>query len=308
VDSGSTFALGTTTVSASATDVSGNRASGSFTVTVRDTTAPVITLPANQTLEATSAAGAVATFSASAQDIVSGNVGVTFNQSSGSTFPLGTTTVNASATDQAGNTASGSFTVIVQDTTPPVITLPGNQTLEATSAAGAVATFTASAQDIVSGNVAVTFNHPSGSTFPLGTTTVIAGAADAAGNSSSGTFTITVHDTTGPTFQSLTASPNVLWSPNHQMVAVNISAVVSDAVDAAPITRIISVTSNEPVNGSGDGDTAPDWQITGNLTLNLRAERAGGGNGRVYTITVESRDAFGNASVRTVTVSVPHNQ
>jgi hypothetical protein len=92
------------------------------------------------------------------------------------------------------------------------------------------------------------------------------------------------------------------------MVPISISALVSDSCDPSLVTKIISVTSNEPVNGGGDGDTSPDWQITGNLTLNLRAERAGGGSGRVYTITVESRDASGNVSVRTVTVTVPHNQ
>jgi len=81
---------------------------------------------------------------------------------------------------------------------------------------------------------------------------------------------------------------------------------VADLVDTAPTTRIISVTSNEPENGSGDGDTAPDWEITSALTLNLRAERTGGGSGRVYTITVESSDRDGNASMRTVDVTVPH--
>ena len=83
-------------------------------------------------------------------------------------------------------------------------------------------------------------------------------------------------------------------------------AEVKVFVDTAPVTRIISVTSNEPENGLGDGDTAPDWEITGALTLNLRAERAGGGSGRIYTITVESRDRAGNASTRTVEVRVPH--
>jgi hypothetical protein len=94
------------------------------------------------------------------------------------------------------------------------------------------------------------------------------------------------------------------------MVPVLLTAQVNEAVDPAPTTLIVSVTSNEPVNGDGDGDgdTAPDWEITGALTLNLRAERRGDGNGRIYTITVESRDVSGNASVRTVTVSVPKSQ
>ncbi|MDX6709987.1 MAG: hypothetical protein QOH96_1003, partial [Blastocatellia bacterium] len=94
--------------------------------------------------------------------------------------------------------------------------------------------------------------------------------------------------------------------PNHEMVIVSLTAQVADLVDTAPATRIISVASNEPENGSGDGDTAPDWEITGALTLKLRAERAGDGSGRVYTITVESRDRAGNASTRMVEVRVQH--
>jgi hypothetical protein len=73
------------------------------------------------------------------------------------------------------------------------------------------------------------------------------------------------------------------------------------------VCRIISVASNEPVEGLGDGDTAPDWLVTGNLTLNLRAERSGKGAGRVYTMTVECADASGNRSTKAVTVTVPRN-
>jgi hypothetical protein len=68
------------------------------------------------------------------------------------------------------------------------------------------------------------------------------------------------------------------------------------------------VSSNEPENGLGDGDTSPDWKITGNLTLNLRAERSGKGSGRIYTITVKCADADGNSSSGNVRVSVPHDQ
>lgn len=113
-------------------------------------------------------------------------------------------------------------------------------------------------------------------------------------------------DNVPPVISSLTATPAMIWPPNHKMVAVTITAEASDNVDPAPSTRIISVSSNEPVNGTGDGDTAPDWEITGGLTLKVRAERAGGGSGRIYTITVQSTDAAGNSSTGTVTVTVPH--
>ena len=104
------------------------------------------------------------------------------------------------------------------------------------------------------------------------------------------------------------ATLSVLLLSSFKMVAVTLTAAVQDAGDAAPRTKIVSVTSNEAGNGPGDGNTAGDWEITGDLTLNLRAERAGGGSGRVYTIVVESRDAADNASTASVAVLVPHDQ
>ena len=116
-------------------------------------------------------------------------------------------------------------------------------------------------------------------------------------------------DVAPPVFQSLSASKTALWPPNHAMVPVHLSAVVADNRDPAPTSpRIVSVTSNEAINGQGDGNTAPDWAITGDMTVELRAERSGKGPGRVYTITVESVDRSGNAGRRTVTVTVAHNQ
>ncbi len=93
------------------------------------------------------------------------------------------------------------------------------------------------------------------------------------------------------------------------MVAITLTAAATDLVDGNVTSlKIISVASNEPDNGLGDGDMPGDFQITGPLTLNLRAERGGKGNGRVYTITVEAKDAAGNWSRSTVTVSVPKSQ
>lgn len=92
------------------------------------------------------------------------------------------------------------------------------------------------------------------------------------------------------------------------MVAVTVAVSVSDTCDTTPSCHIISVSSNEPVNGLGDGNTAPDWEITGALAVNLRAERSGTGSGRLYTINVECTDHYGNSSTATVGVTVPHSQ
>lgn len=93
--------------------------------TPADTTAPVLTLPADKTVEATSADGAIVTYEATAEDAVDGSVPVSCSPESGSTFPLGETTVNCTATDAAGNPATGSFAVKVQDTITPVIQVTG---------------------------------------------------------------------------------------------------------------------------------------------------------------------------------------
>ena len=114
--------------------------------------------------------------------------------------------------------------------------------------------------------------------------------------------------TTPLTIKSVTASPNTLWPPNHKMVPVKVTVSATSPGNPTPVCQIRSVASNEPVNGTGDGDTAPDWQITGALTVNLRAERAGNGTGRVYTITVQCMDKAGNRATKDATVTVPHDQ
>ena len=115
-------------------------------------------------------------------------------------------------------------------------------------------------------------------------------------------------DTTPPVIRSVSAKPNGLWPPNHKMTKVTLTARVTDDHDPAPVCRIVGVRSNEPTEGLGDGDSAPDWMVTGSLTLLLRAERAGGGNGRLYTMDVACGDASKNTSIANVTVSVPHDQ
>jgi len=191
---GVTFsAAGTYVLQLAATNTFG-QSSATLTVTViaNDSTAPVVTVPANLTVEATGPSGATAAFATSAFDDVDGSLPTSNTPDSGSLFPLGSTTVTASATDAAGNTGSASFTVTVIDSTAPVITVPADLTVAATSAGGATVTFATSANDLVSGSLA-TFSSPaSGSLFPVGTTTVTTSATDAAGNSASRSFTVTV--------------------------------------------------------------------------------------------------------------------
>jgi hypothetical protein len=115
-------------------------------------------------------------------------------------------------------------------------------------------------------------------------------------------------ETTPPVITNLTAAPNLLPKPNHKMVPVSVTVAVTDNCDAsvAQSCHIDSVVSNEPVSGTGEGDTEPDWEITGSLTVNVRAERAGSGTGRIYTVFVRCTDNAGNSSGTATQVMVPH--
>jgi hypothetical protein len=225
------FALGETTVTCNATDAAGNQATATtFKVTVADTTKPELKLPENITEEATGPSGAAVSFNATASDAVDPNVNVTCDPASGSTFALGTTTVDCKATDAANNTATGSFTVTVQDTTKPELTLPDNITEEATGPNGNVVTYSASAEDLVSGSVNVDCTPNSGSTFAITTTTVNCSATDAANNTAEGSFTVTVEDTTAPVIASHTDVNATATSANGANVTYT-SPGTTDAVD-----------------------------------------------------------------------------
>ena len=158
-----------------------------------DVDAPVFAPVADRVEEATSADGAAVVFDTpAATDNLDPTVTVTCDPLSGSTFPLGNSGVTCSAQDVAGNGSSTSFTVTVQDTTAPELTVPGDVNEEATSPAGRVVNFVATATDVVTVSPAVTCMPASGSTFPLGETTVNCTATDAAGNSASGSFEVTI--------------------------------------------------------------------------------------------------------------------
>lgn len=107
-------------------------------------------------------------------------------------------------------------------------------------------------------------------------------------------------DTTPPVVTAVSATPDRLWPPRNQMIPVRVAVVVTDDVDPTPACAIANVASSEP--GSGQ------WQITGDLTLNLRASRNGAGTGRTYTVSVACSDASGNQSLARTSVTVPHDE
>lgn len=122
------------------------------------------------------------------------------------------------------------------------------------------------------------------------------------------TNSVEVVDTTPPVIQSISATPNTLWPPNHKMRPVQLTVVATDTCGSVTC-RVASVTSSEPLNGAGDGNTWIDWALVeGQLKVYLRAERSGRGRGRTYTVNVECADAAGNASTASVDVFVPHDQ
>jgi hypothetical protein len=142
--------------------------------------------------------------------------------------------------------------------------------------------------------------------FGAGEHLVVVSVSDGTAEAATCSTTVTVQDTVPPVVTSVIPSQRILWPPNHKMIPVAISVLAED--DCGPVmSRIIDVASDEPINGKGDGNTAPDWRVTGDLTLELRAERAGGGDGRVYTITVETLDHAEHRVVSITEVHVPHD-
>jgi hypothetical protein len=120
-----------------------------------------------------------------------------------------------------------------------------------------------------------------------------------------------VVDTTPPEL-AISVSPTTLWPPNHKFVPIAVEVATSDICDANPDVRLLSITSNESPNGTGDGNTSPDVQgaLIGqdDRSFQLRAERSGNGSGRIYTILYEAMDDSGNATTRQATVAVPHQR
>ena len=189
-----TLPLGAHVIMLTVIDDEGLTATDVVSVIVQDTTPPTIACPANLTVEAASSAGAIVNYPlATATDTVSTPT-IVYSQASGTVFPLGQTSITVTASDAAGNSASCSFDVVVQDTTAPILSnVPANISHQATSGAGRVVDYALpAASDIVDTTPSVACNPPSGSTFAIGTTTVTCTATDDAGNHATASFTVNI--------------------------------------------------------------------------------------------------------------------
>jgi hypothetical protein len=284
--------------------------SGAFRIrdTLNPTVNPPAALPAVQCTQCSPQGASPAIGTATANDACDTTLTISSDQPS--VFPLGTTLVTWSARDDSLNTGTAGQNVTVVDTTPPSLTAPPSVTVECTGASGTpVSLGSATVNDVCWCTVNVTNDAPSA--FSLGTTTVTWTAVDGSSNMTQQTQTVTVVDTTPPEL-SVSVSPPVLWPPSHQMIQIDATIVATDICDAAPTVRLVSITSNEPDNGLGDGDTAGDVQGaaigTDDRSFLLRAERGGLGAGRNYTIVYEAVDGSGNTTVEQVVVSVPHSR
>jgi gliding motility-associated-like protein len=224
--SGDLFSLGTTTVTYTATDDTGNQGISFFDVTITDASVPVFTNcpPAIIEMEAnptTCKAKVDWATPAAIDNCLQPLIIPTFK--SGDEFPIGTTTLTYTATDKAGNSATCEFKIVVSDKTAPIISnQSSDRTAEANSACVAIVNWTPPAvNDACSTPVILTSDHLPGDLFPLGVTKVKYTATDNVGNASESFFNISLKDMTGPVFsncpQNIIAPANstceatVLW-------------------------------------------------------------------------------------------------
>jgi hypothetical protein len=200
--------LGTTTITLVVNDgILDSCCPDTVDITVVDTTPPVLTVPADVTVEQATAAGTVVPLTASATDICDADVDIISDAPA--IFPLGMTTVTFIATDDSGNTDSGSMTVTVIDTTPPSVDAGPDITVEQEMLAGTEVTLSALVSDICDPSPYVEWSHGPTYVFPLGDTTVTVTATDASGNVGSDTVVVHVVDTTPPELECVeAANPN----------------------------------------------------------------------------------------------------
>ena len=242
------------------------------------------------------AVGCLPEFATAVYDLPAGNI-----------FPVGTTNITWTATDGAGNTATAIQTITVVDNQPPTITCSANITVKCASdvpdADINTVTVTDNCLAVISHAGDVVSNQTCANRFTLTRTYKV---TDAGNNTATCAQVITVYDDIPPQITGFTASKQSLWPPNHTMRDVTLNYTASDNCVSTPVVTV-TVSSNEPVNGTADGDTDPDWEIMDDHHIKLRAERAANGDGRIYTITVTVDDGCNPPVSQSKQVMVAHN-
>ena len=300
---------GSYTVTYTATD-GFNTATATRTVNVVDTIPPTLTLNGANPMTVECHTG----FSdpgATASDSCAGNLTSSIVVT-GSVNPnaVGTYTLTYSVSD-GSHTTTRTRTVNVVDTIAPVITMNGANPMTVNCHSG----FTdpgATANDSCAGNVPVSSASNVNPNAP-GTYHITYTATDGY-NTSTATRTVIVVDSGLPTI-TLNNQAHEMWPPNHKYETFNLTDFVVSASDGCDTSININnvviskVTSDETENGNGDGNTLNDIVIAANCkSVQLRSERDGGGDGRVYTITFRVKDATGNVATATAKVTVPKSQ
>ncbi|MBI2861022.1 MAG: HYR domain-containing protein [Chloroflexi bacterium] len=243
-DAPATFPLGTTVVTWTATDAAGNVVTGTQEVIVQDTTAPMVTPPADVTAPATGNVTTVEIGAATATDAV-GVVSLSNDAPAG--FSMGTTTVTWTAVDEAGNTGTAAQQVTVFDADTLVVTPPGDLVVEASSSEMSLDIGVAVALGGM-GEVSITNDAPA--TFPVGTTTVTWTATDAAGNVVTVTQQVTVQDTTAPV---VTPPADVTVPAAGETTPVDIGMAT-----ATDVVGVVSISSDAPAEFLA-GTTTVTW-------------------------------------------------
>lgn len=282
---GSTFTLGTNTVTYTALDIYNNVATCVFTITLTDNIPPVINGTLNNiSLSAGSNCKAIATWT---PPTASDNCSVSSLVSShfpGQEFNVGSTVVTYTATDGSGNVTNRTFTVTVQDNTLPVITnCPANITLPLVSGCSRSVTWTPPSASDNCGMASFTSTVSPGAMFSLGTTTVTYTAIDVNNNRATCEFTVTIEDDTAPVIANCPASITVAAGPT-------CSAVVNWTPPTASDNCLTSFR--------GYIDTNPEVEI------NPPHEFPIGTTGVTYT----ALDAKGNKAECKFNVTVTYNQ
>jgi hypothetical protein len=249
-----TYPKGTTTVTWTATDAAGNVATTTQTVTVTDQQKPVLTLPANVTVNAAATTtSAVVSFSLTATDNC-GGVTVISQPASGSTFPIGVSTVTVTATDTAGNTATGTFTVNVQDVTPPTVKARNVTVILANGTASVTAAQIDNGSYDASGIASLSLSRTTFTCASLGTNTVTLTVTDTYGNVASATAVVTVVGTVPAPTITVTSADKVYTGGNisnlylgYGAQSVTLTAAGGVSYVWSPATGLSSATIANPV-------------------------------------------------------------